>query len=116
MAKGGVGKTSLAGNVAWLAARDRKTLIVDGDPQGSVSSRASHCREPVAATGWKVVGHKLPITAVLLHCGSKDPPYSLGSWQNNSLRDVFEPIIRVRVDRSSNDHYRLNNFFRSVRR
>jgi chromosome partitioning protein len=36
--KGGVGKTSLAGNVAWLASQDRKTLIVDGDPQGSISS------------------------------------------------------------------------------
>ncbi len=36
--KGGVGKTSLAGNVAWLAAKSRPTLIVDGDPQGSVSS------------------------------------------------------------------------------
>jgi len=44
--KGGVGKTSLAGNVAWLAARDRKTLLVDGDPQGSISSWLLRDRQP----------------------------------------------------------------------
>lgn len=34
--KGGTGKTSLAGNVAYLT--KFKTLLIDGDPQGSVSS------------------------------------------------------------------------------
>lgn len=37
--KGGVGKTSVAGNVASLTAREgKKTLLVDFDPQGNVSS------------------------------------------------------------------------------
>ena len=33
--KGGVGKTSISGDVARLASKHRKTLLVDADPQGS---------------------------------------------------------------------------------
>ena len=36
--KGGTGKTTLAGNVAHALSRKRKTLIVDADPQGNLSS------------------------------------------------------------------------------
>jgi len=36
--KGGCGKTTLAGNVAHLAAEHTKTLLIDADPQGSISS------------------------------------------------------------------------------
>lgn len=36
--KGGTGKTSLAGNIAHIAAKQKKTLLIDGDPQGSVTS------------------------------------------------------------------------------
>lgn len=36
--KGGVGKTSLSGNVARLTSKRKKTLLVDADPQGSLSS------------------------------------------------------------------------------
>ena len=37
--KGGTGKTSIAGNVASLIARNnRKVLLIDSDPQGSLSS------------------------------------------------------------------------------
>jgi cellulose biosynthesis protein BcsQ len=39
IAKGGVGKSSLAGNTAYLAAkRGLKTCLVDGDPQGNTSA------------------------------------------------------------------------------
>ena len=38
VAKGGVGKTSLAGNTAYLASRTRRVVLVDADPQGSTTS------------------------------------------------------------------------------
>ena len=38
VAKGGVGKTSLAGNTAYLASRTRRVVLVDADPQGSATS------------------------------------------------------------------------------
>ena len=36
--KGGVGKTSLAGNTGYIASKRLKTLLIDSDPQGSLSS------------------------------------------------------------------------------
>lgn len=36
--KGGVGKTTLAGNAAFSCSQIRKTIIVDADPQGNVTS------------------------------------------------------------------------------
>ena len=36
--KGGVGKTTLSGNIAWLLSETQKVAIVDCDPQGNTSS------------------------------------------------------------------------------
>lgn len=36
--KGGVGKTTLSGNIAWLLSEYQKVAIVDCDPQGNTSS------------------------------------------------------------------------------
>ena len=36
--KGGTGKTSLAGHVAWAASDSMKVCVIDADPQGSISN------------------------------------------------------------------------------
>ena len=36
--KGGTGKTTLSGNTAHVLARDRRTVLIDCDPQGNLSS------------------------------------------------------------------------------
>jgi cellulose biosynthesis protein BcsQ len=36
--KGGVGKTTIAGNTAYMMAHSDRTLLVDGDPQGNTTS------------------------------------------------------------------------------
>lgn len=36
--KGGVGKTTLAGNTAIFCSQEKKTILVDADPQGNISS------------------------------------------------------------------------------
>ena len=41
--KGGVGKTTMAGNIAYELAHHRKTMMIDADPQGNL-------------TGWYVTG------------------------------------------------------------
>ena len=38
VAKGGVGKTTLAGNTAYLASRHQTVALIDADPQGSITS------------------------------------------------------------------------------
>ena len=54
--KGGVGKTTTAINIAaGLAAAERRTLLVDGDPQGNASSGMGLPRDSNVETSYEVL-------------------------------------------------------------
>ena len=65
--KGGVGKTTTAVNLAAsLAAAERKTLLVDGDPQGNATSGVGITREQMNLTVYESLIGEVPITDVIL--------------------------------------------------
>ncbi|MGQ0712637.1 MAG: ParA family protein [Gemmatimonadaceae bacterium] len=65
--KGGVGKTTTAVNLAAsLAAAEKKTLLVDGDPQGNATSGVGVSREQMTQTVYNALLGEVPITDVLV--------------------------------------------------
>jgi chromosome partitioning protein len=60
--KGGVGKTTTAINLgACLAAAEKKTLIIDIDPQGNATSGVGVVKEEVAASIYDVLVEGMPL-------------------------------------------------------
>lgn len=65
--KGGVGKTTTAVNLAAsLAAAEKKTLLVDGDPQGNATSGVGVTREQMDRTVYDALIGEVPLADVLV--------------------------------------------------
>jgi chromosome partitioning protein len=65
--KGGVGKTTTAINLgASLAVAERRTLIIDMDPQGNATSGMGIARSSVQATMYDVIVEETPLADIVL--------------------------------------------------
>ena len=66
--KGGVGKTTTAVNLsASLAVAERRTLLVDGDPQGNATSGIGVGRDAIGSTAYEVLIGETPASEAILH-------------------------------------------------
>ena len=66
--KGGVGKTTTAVNLsASLAVAERRTLLVDGDPQGNATSGIGIGRDAIRSTVYEVIIGEVPASEAILH-------------------------------------------------
>lgn len=66
--KGGVGKTTTAINLGTaLAAVERRTLIIDMDPQGNASTGLGIARDDRRVTTYEIMAENQPISRAIVH-------------------------------------------------
>ncbi len=74
--KGGVGKTTSAVNMAsCLAAAERRTLLIDLDPQGNATSGLGVGKHDLTRSIYDVLVHRLPLKEVIVGTRTADALY-----------------------------------------
>lgn len=98
--KGGVGKTTLAGNIAYAASAARRTVLVDADPQGNSTSWL--LRDPPEYELADVLADKVTVQAALVEISdnlSIMPTFTIGGdlqgfadWKIGSQPFIFDDL------------------------
>jgi len=89
--KGGVGKTTTAVNVAAsLAMAERRTLLLDADPQGNATSGVGIAKETVELSLYESLVEGRPPSESVLSIGALPHLSVLGSRQDGEMRQSAE--------------------------
>ena len=101
--KGGVGKTTLAGNIAYAASSARRTILIDADPQGNSTSWL--LRDPPEHELADVLAEKVTVQSAIVEISEKLsilPTFTIGGelqsfadWKIGSQPFIFDDLCET---------------------